>query len=48
MIVNKIPVVKPVFRDHLWIKEKVALLDSGSIHMQFSMTGQEKGAQVTT
>ena len=39
--------VKPVLRGHPWDKEKVALLDRwplkrGSIHMKFSMTGQEK------
>ena len=40
--------VKPVLRGHLWDKEKVALYDRwplkwGSIHMKFSMRGQEKG-----
>ena len=41
--------VKPVLRGHLWDKEKVALwnrwpLKRGSIHMKFSMTGQERVA----
>jgi len=40
--------VKPVLRGHLWDKEKVAFTDRwplkrGSIHIKFSMTGQEKG-----
>jgi hypothetical protein len=40
--------VKPVLRGHLWNKEKVVFQDRlplkrGSIHMKFSMTGQEKG-----
>ena len=40
--------VKPVLRRHLWDKEKVVLqekwsLKRGSIHMKFTMTGQEKG-----
>ena len=39
--------VKPVLRSHLWDNEKVALygrwpIKRGSIHMKFSMTGQEK------
>ena len=38
--------VKPALRGHLWDKEKVAqdrwTLKRGSIHMKFSMTGQEK------
>ena len=39
--------VKPVLRGHLWDKEKVALKDRwplkrGSIHMIFSMIGQEQ------
>ena len=39
--------VKHILRCHLCDKEKVALLDRwplkrGSIHMKFSMTGQEK------
>ena len=40
--------VKPALRGHLQDKEKVALwdrwpLNRGSVHMKFSMTGQEKG-----
>jgi len=39
--------VKPVLRGHIWDKENVVLqyrwpLKGGSIHMKFSMTGQEK------
>ena len=39
---------KHELRGHIWDKEKVALWDGGyinriSIHMKFSMTGQEKG-----
>ena len=39
--------VKPVLRGHLWDKENMTLqvrwpLKRGSIHMKFSMTGQEK------
>ena len=33
--------VKLVFEDHLWNKEKKWPLKRGSIHMKFSMTGQE-------
>ena len=38
--------VKPVLRGHLWVKEKVIVLDKGplkrgSIHMKFTMKGQE-------
>jgi hypothetical protein len=48
--------IKSVLRGHLSDKEKVALYDRwpikrGSIHMKFSMTGQENGdllIQVTT
>jgi len=41
-------IVKPVFRDHHWDKEKVALyhrwpLKRGSIHVYFSTTGLENG-----
>jgi len=40
--------VKPVLRGHLCDKEKMALLDRwplkrGSIHLKFSITGQDKG-----
>ena len=40
--------LKPVLRGHLWDKEKVVFKDRwphkrGSIHMKFSLTGQEKG-----
>jgi len=40
--------VKPVLRGHLWDKERVALYDRwpfkrGSVHMKFSMKGQENG-----
>jgi hypothetical protein len=40
--------VKPVLKGHLWDKEKVVFWDkwplkTGSIDMQFPMTGQEKG-----
>jgi hypothetical protein len=39
--------VKPILRGHPWEKENMALSDRwplkrGSIHMNFSMTGQEK------
>ena len=39
--------LKPVLRVHLWDKEKVVFKDRwphkrGSIHMKFSLTGQEK------
>ena len=39
--------VKPVIRGHLWERKKVVLYDRwplkrGSVHMKFSMTGQEK------
>jgi hypothetical protein len=48
--------IKPVLRGHLLGKEKVALSDRrpfkrGSIHMKFSITGQENGdllIEVTT
>jgi hypothetical protein len=44
--------VKPVLRGHLWDKEKVVFQDSwplkrGSIHMKYSMIGQEKGDPLT-
>ena len=39
--------IKPVLRGHLWDKEKLSLedmwpLNSGSIDMKFSMTGQKR------
>jgi hypothetical protein len=37
-------IVKPALRGHLWEKEKGAwLYKTGSFHMKFSMTGQDKG-----
>jgi hypothetical protein len=40
--------IKPVLRGHHWNKAKVVFCDRrplkrGSIHMKFSMTGEEKG-----
>ena len=48
MFKNNRCTVKPVLRGHLWVKEKVVFLDRGSlkrssIHMKFTMIGQEKG-----
>ena len=45
---QKSNLIKSVLRGHLWDKDKVAWSDRwpfkrGSIHMKFSMTGQEKG-----
>ena len=40
--------VKPVLTGHLWVREKVVALSDrwplkrGTIHIKFSMTGQEK------
>ena len=47
MIELYIYTVKPVLRGHPWDKEKVSFKDRwplkrGSIHITFSMTGQEK------
>ena len=47
-VINVEITVKPVLRGHLWDKEKVVFKDrwslkTGSIHIKFSMTGQEKG-----
>jgi len=44
---NKWCTVKPVLKGHLWDQEKVALQDRwpfkrDSIHLKFSMTGQDK------
>jgi len=41
-------IVKPALRGHLWDNEKVTLygrgpLKRGSIHLKFSVIGQEKG-----
>jgi len=46
--INYLHTVKPVLRGHLWDQEKVALYDRwplkrGTIHIKFSMTGQENG-----
>ena len=40
--------VKPVLRGHIWDEEKVGFYDRwhlkrGSIHIKFSMTGQQRG-----
>jgi hypothetical protein len=46
LVLKKVYTVKLVLRGHLWDKEKVVLqvrrsLKRGSIHMKFSMSGQE-------